>query len=74
MRTEKQTLAIMRNFGLKVLTGFRAQLQMLQSHRYHGGLPPVTEAEMKQLKLLTHSREPKLWRENTMRFTGGETS
>lgn len=25
--TEKQTLAIMRNFGLKVLTGFRAQLQ-----------------------------------------------
>lgn len=47
---------------------------MLQSHRYHGGLPLVTEAETKQLQTVDAILEELEagWHENTMRFTGGE--
>ena len=77
MRTEKQNIATMRNYGLMQIRCFKAQMKLMSEHLfYRGKYPQLTDEEVKQFQNCGAILEEmeKTWHDNTLRFTGGETA
>ena len=74
-RTEKQKVAIMRNFGLMQIECFKSQLSYLLNTHYDSFSPPMLSNEEKNqfqsiINICNKLEEP--WHDNTLMFTGGD--